>query len=118
MSEQTAIAASQQIAVSLGDKPLGYKLDLVSALLVAARDAHREVMTPHQWHEINGALAHLGAATISGERVPISVTPVCTRWEHHQAMLKPAEGNNPRALPEGKLSPLEAWLDANPPAKR
>lgn len=117
MSDQTAIAAGAQIIVSLGDKSLGYKIDLVTCILTAVRDAHRDVMTPSQWHELNGALAHLGAATIGGVGQPVGRTPICTRWHHHQAALKPVEGGDQRALP-GSQSVLEAWVAANPPSPR
>ena len=72
-------------------------------------------MTPSQWHEINGALAHLGAATIGGAGQPVSRTPICTRWHQHQAALKPVDGDGQRALPGAQLSPLEAWLERNQP---
>ena len=36
MNDQSPVAAWQRIVVNLGDKPLAYKIDLVTALLVAA----------------------------------------------------------------------------------
>ena len=114
MNDQSPVAAWQRIVVNLGDKPLAYKIDLVTALLVAVRDGHREEMTPSQWHELNCALAHLCAAMESGgAKQAVRTVPVCTRWHHHMLTLKEGEPVRP-ALPGG-LSPLEQWLERNPP---
>jgi len=99
------LAQQAAVALDLGEKPLGYKLDFISALLVSVRDAHADTMSPLQREEIGRALAHLGQAGLQfpgcdHQRYERKI-PVCERWHHYAAQLKPAAVAAPQTFVYG-----------------
>jgi hypothetical protein len=54
-----------QIEIRIGNVPLGWKLNALSAALVSIREAHRDTMAPACWAAINRALNNLGEAELN-----------------------------------------------------
>lgn len=65
MTMSESIQRRAPIEIRIPDAPLRWKLNAISATLVAVRDAHRDTMSVRAWAAINRALDQLGEAELT-----------------------------------------------------